>query len=742
MRKTLLLLSLAALALPALGETTRFWRQETFADFDKGTAHGVALRSDGEILLAPHFGEIADPNLEFLWAVAADGRGNLYVGGGSPAKVMRIDAEGNSSLLFESKELEVHALVADPTTGTLYAATSPDGSIYRIPLEGEPSVLFAPESKYLWDLVRDPDGTLYLATGDKGEIFRVTPDGKGEVFFTSEETHVRALALDAAGTLYAGTEPNGLVLRVSPRGEGFVLYETARKEVTSLRFGTRGNLYVAAIGQKVEAPGFPTPTPTPMLPTQQVTPAQTTVTVTATAPVIPTPRLPFLAAGGSDVYRIAPDGYPEVLWSSPTELVYSLAFDPQGRLLAGTGNQGKLLAIDSPILSTNLAQSSSQQITALLATEGGRIYAGAANPGKLFLLGPELEKEGTFESDVFDTEIFSQWGRISWRTRTPAPAGSITLFTRTGNTSDPQKKWSPWSEAYTQQEGVRVSSPPARFIQWKAVLRAVDSSTPGLSGVSVAYLRRNIAPVVEKIIVQAPGVSVRGLPRPPQQIEPVQLDLPPPSNRQTRSGNVVNFPQQPPANQPRIEPPPQGVTEPGIRSVIWSADDDNDDELVFSLFYRGEGETRWKLMGEDLSDKFYSWDAATLPDGAYYLKVVASDAPSNPPALALRGENISDRFEVDNTPPRIDELKTESRSRGVEVSFLARDTYSPLKKAEYSVDAGEWKLIFPQSGTTDAREHRYQFGLEEMEPGEHTAVVRVYDRFDNPALAKITFSTP
>ena len=740
MRKILLLLSLAALALPALGETTRFWRQETFTDFDKGTAHGVALRSDGELRLAPHFGEVADPNLEFLWTVAGDGRGNVYLGGGSPAKVVRVDAAGNSTLVLESKELEVHALVADPKTGTLYAATSPDGSVYQIPREGEPSVLFAPQSKYLWDLVRHPDGTLYLATGDKGEIFRITPDGKGEVFFTSVETHVRALALDAAGTLYAGTEPNGLVLRISPRGEGFVLYETDRKEVTALRFGPKGDLYVAAIGQKLEAPGFPTPTPTPMLPTQQAQAVQATVTVTATGPVMPTPRLPFLAAGGSDIYRIAPDGYPEVLWSSPAELVYSLAFDPQGRLLAGTGNEGKLMAIDSPILSTNLVQSSSQQITSLLGTGNGRIYVGTANPGKLFVLGPELETEGTFESDVFDAQIFSQWGRISWQTRTPAPAGSLTLFTRTGNTSDPQKNWSPWSEAYTEAKGVRVTSPSARFIQWKAVLRTVDSSTPGLSGVSVAYLRRNIAPAVEKIIVQAPGVSVRGLPRPPQQMEPAQLDLPPPSNRQTRSGNVVNYP-QPPQNQPRIEPPPQGLTEPGMRSVIWSADDDNDDELVFSVYYRGEGESRWKLMAEDLSDKFYSWDAATLADGAYTLKVLASDAPANPPALALSGENISDRFEVDNTPPQIEELKAEPRSRGVEVSFVARDTYSPLKKAEYSVNAGEWKLLFPLSGTTDAREHRYQFQLEEMEAGEHTVVVRVYDRFDNPVLAKATFTS-
>jgi hypothetical protein len=343
MRKIFWFGLLTALALPALAESTRFWRQESFADFEKGVAQGVALRSDGEILLAPRFQEIADPNLEFLWTAAADSSGNLYVGGGSPAKVVKISPDGETSTIFESKELEVHAMVADRATGTLYVATSPDGSVYEIPQEGEARVLFEPETKYLWDLVRRQDGTIFLATGDKGEIYRISPGGEGELFFSSEETHGRALALDSNGTLYAGTAPNGLVLRISSDGEGFVLYETARSEVTALRFDDRGSLFVAAIGQKVTAPGYPTRPPVQTLPPQQQqtgrATAQVTVTATATPRVVSTPRLPFPTIGGSDIYRIAPDGYPEILWSSPTALVYSLSFDKEGRPLAGTGNE-------------------------------------------------------------------------------------------------------------------------------------------------------------------------------------------------------------------------------------------------------------------------------------------------------------------------------------------------------------------------------------------------------------------
>ncbi|MCI0403049.1 MAG: hypothetical protein L0212_05955, partial [Acidobacteria bacterium] len=499
-RNLLFLCLVAALALPALSESTRFWRQASYADFDKGTAKGVALRSDGELVLAPRYTVVADPDLEFLWAVAEDRQGNLYVGGGGPAKVVQVSPNGQTKVVFESKELEVHALAADPRTGALYIATSPDGALYELPAGGEARKLFEPGAKYLWDLARAADGALYLATGDKGEIYRIAPDGKGELFFSSGESHVRSLALDSKGNLYAGTEPNGLVLRLSPRAEAFVVHETSRREVTALSFDSAGNLYVAAIGQKLRGPGLPPvlpgAAPPPQPPVQQ---QGGTVTVTAAAGsgagVAPTSRVPFAAAGGSDVYRIAPDGYPELVWSSPTELVYALSFDSQGRVLVGTGNEGKLLAIDSSTLFTNLVKSSAQQVTSLVRSHSGRVYLATANPGKLAALGPELEAEGSFESDVFDAQLFSQWGRISWQSRNHLAPGSIQLFTRSGNTSDPQKNWSPWSAAYTDAQGAPMASPAARFVQWKAVLRATDSRTPSLSAVSLAYLRRNAAPV-------------------------------------------------------------------------------------------------------------------------------------------------------------------------------------------------------------------------------------------------------
>src|SRR5579863_6942760 len=256
----LLAAALLAIAAPALAEHTRWWRQTTFEDFDKGTAKGVALRSDGKMFLAPRFAEFADANLAYLLEIRADSKGNLYAAGGSNAKVLRIDASGKSTSVFESSELAAEAIALD-AAGNLFVGTSPDGKVYKVTPAGQSSVFFDPKTKYIWDMALDKDGTLYVATGDTGKIFAVAPDGKGQVFYSSEETHIRSVALDSSGNLLAGTEPSGLVLRIPKAASGrraFVLYETARKEITALLPDAGGNLYVAAVGEKTPpTPGQP-----------------------------------------------------------------------------------------------------------------------------------------------------------------------------------------------------------------------------------------------------------------------------------------------------------------------------------------------------------------------------------------------------------------------------------------------------------------------------------------------------
>ncbi|MGB0030574.1 MAG: fibronectin type III domain-containing protein [Candidatus Sulfotelmatobacter sp.] len=188
-------------------------------------------------------------------------------------------------------------------------------------------------------------------------------------------------------------------------------------------------------------------------------------------------------------------------------------------------------------------------------------------------------------------------------------------------------------------------------------------------------------------------------------------------------------------------PPPSSHDRDSI-GVKWSAHDENDDQLIYSIYYRGDGQTRWLLLKDDITDKAYSFDASLLPDGGYTVKVVASDATSHSPGEALTASKESRRFEVDTTPPRIENLAATLEGDGVHVTFRAVDGFSPLKRAEYSVDAGDWKYVEPVGQLSDAKTENYDFkatseaAKEDGSSSEHVVVVRVYDRYDNMGAAK------
>jgi hypothetical protein len=171
--------------------------------------------------------------------------------------------------------------------------------------------------------------------------------------------------------------------------------------------------------------------------------------------------------------------------------------------------------------------------------------------------------------------------------------------------------------------------------------------------------------------------------------------------------------------------------------------------LVYSIYYRGDGESRWLLLKSDLTDRFYSFDASLLPDGGYTVMVVASDAPSHSPGDALYAQKISARFEVDNTSPVIENLTATLDGKHIHVRFRASDSFSAIKRAEYSIDGGDWLFVEPVGQLSDAKTEEYDFhiAVPEAPPllapvtggiaNDHVVVVRAYDRFDNLASAKV-----
>jgi len=726
MRKLVLGCCLCALSGAVFAGATRSWKHASQGDFEKGVIRGLTLRSDGHLSLAPTFSELYDASASYLWAAAEDSKGNLYAAGSAndgKVAIHIVDPAGKGRVFTELAGLAVYALAVD-SQDRLYAATSPDGKIYRVAPGASPETFYDPKAKYIWALAFLPGGDLLAATGDKGQLHRVNPNGAGTVLFTADDANIRSLAAGRDGVIFAGTEPSGQILRISTAGEGFVVYQSPKREITALALDAHGSLYAAAVGNKQAGSPAPAPAPPPAPPPSPVQSAAGGAISIGTRASVPPAQPPLsmgpTAAGGSEVIRVEADGYPRKVWSSSSELAYTIAFDRDGRLLIGTGNKGGIYRVENGPLWSWVLSAKPTQITALTSGRGGRIYALTGNIGKIYQLGPETEQQGAIESDVLDASFFAYWGRI--RVEGTLHGGSVKLETRSGNLDTPQRHWSGWMEVPMTGDAGRVPSPSARFLQYRLTLRR-GAGAPEIASVSIAYQPKNVAPIIEIV-----------------ETTPPNYRFPPQSLTLTPSRNITLHALGRPSRPSTVLSSGSASTSmnyaKGYVGVRWLARDENDDPLIFRIEIRGVRETTWRLLKDGVKDDGYSWDAAALADGAYVLRVTASDAPGNPPAQALTASLESEPFVIDNTPPSISALAASRRGNRIELKWRATDALNVVQEAEYSVDGGDWVRAEPTTRLADSLEHDYVLLLDDPGPGEHTYAVRVRDEFDNQSVEK------
>ncbi len=747
--------AMAVASLTASAQGTHLWTQSRLEEFEKGTPQGVELTSDGHLREGPGLTEVLTTPSTYVWSVAVDKAGTAYLGTASPATVLRVGPDGKAFTLFETNDLAVQVVRLGPD-GALYAATLPSGEVYRLNPsattkqdESSATVVFDAskldeaatggkrpadsekgtgkqenKSRYIWEMAFDAAGRLYIATGGPAAVYRVDvakPGAQPELFFTSDEAHIRSLAWDAKGNLIAGSDGSGLVYRISPEGKGYVLFEAPRREITSVAVSADGTIYAASVGDKSR-------NPLPPLPVQ----GAGSVTITIVQPgSMQAANASASVPEGSEIYALTEGQAPRKIWSEKDEIVYALAAQPDG-LLALTGNRGRIFKIAADGSYADIAHLDAQQALSLAVEQNADgILIGTGNTGKLDRLGATAEKH-EYASDVLDAGALARFGLVE----VEPGSTSYEIWTRTGNVEQPVRGWTEWQPL----KAGAVASPAGRFLQWKAVLQA-----NGLLGsVGVNYLPVNAAPVIDDLVV-VPGARVN-----PQTLA---------QNQQGGQSSIVNI-TFPSASQNAVvsfdasssSSPLQAIKDRTAITVRWAAHDDNGDDLIYSLYLRGDGESVWRLLKDGITDKAYSFDAELIPDGGYQIKVVASDAPSHTPAEALTGDKVSERFEVDTTPPAVSALKAALQeavckhlpcAKQFRVTFDAEDSFSPIAHAEYSLDAGPWQTIDPVGGLSDSRREHYDV-LIPAPAGkvEHLIAVRAYDRHDNVGVAKTVIPAP
>jgi hypothetical protein len=710
-----------------------FWQVSTEAEFLRGEVENLSIDAFGRLTLGPTSTPLYEPSAPFIWTVITAPDGNVYAGSGNDGAVYRIDPAGRRSVFFDAEELEVHALALAPNGG-VYVGTSPEGKIFKVDASGKGAVFFDPPDRYIWSLVVDGTGNVFAATGDSGStskqgvIYKISADGTGAPFYATKATHAMTLAFDREGRLLAGTESPGRVFRIDATGRPFVLLDSSYNEIHSLRLDAAGNIYATAVSGRGAGGGGGTATPSEPGPALPLTPSVSTeVTVVAIADtaslssqVSSTPP-PRQGPAAGAVFRISPDGAWDLIWESREDTPYDVAIEPGGSVLVATGNKGKIYRLSGdPLQPTLVVRANAQQVTTLLTDRGGQVLFATSNPGKLFRLSANRADKGTYTSDVRDAQTVAAWGTIKWQV-SAAAGTAVDIATRSGNTRTPDETWSDWSAPYADREGSPMTSPRARYLQWRAVLSATGTDAPLLTSVTAAYLPRNIRPRVTGITIHPPGtVFQRPFPTDPE-IAGFDGDVSDRRAAQTQAGGSPSLGRR--------------IYQKGLLTFLWRAEDDNRDELSYDVSYRREGETAWKALKRGLVDGILVWDTTSVPNGRYMVRIVASDALSNSPATTLTGAMESASFDIDNTPPVITVVSVRRDGARAIITFEIRDEHSAVQKADYSLEGDRWLAMYPKDGIADSRFEQFELVLE-GEAAVRGVILRATDALNNVASTR------
>jgi hypothetical protein len=658
-------------ATPSLAGEVRFLSQASAEDFVAGTPDGTTIDTLGSLRLGRQVERIAGIEEPFVLCAAPHVDG-WVVGTGNSGRVLLVGRDGTVRTLLEAAEPEVFAVHVDPD-GTIFAGTSPGGKVYRILPEGESDVFFESEERYIWALDRASDGALLVATGTEGRLWAVDEAGTGTLLLDSEETHLRALANGEDGSVLLGTSGQGLILRLDPSGGVRTLYDAQQPEVVAFARGEGGAIWAALVASEAtlapqveEAAGG-----------EDGDEGSAAVTVEGgNGTTKQGPR--------SEVVRVAADGTVQSVWRFAEETVYDLAVAASGTLWVATGLEGQLFSWrDGAMLVEQDVDE--RQIVALVPGEVGVAFA-TTNAGALYRTLEAPRSSGIFVSAPLDAGAGSRFGLLRWIGEAPEGT-SVGFRARSGMSATPDRTWGEWQAIDRGREASLAALPLGRYLQWEAELGAADGVSPLIAGVEISYRQSNLPPRIESFQVLDPGqVLVSATFNPSDQVyEPAH------PNRQGIFNSLE-------ASGERDAGRLKTLWRHGYRTLRWTAEDPNADDLRAALAFRPEGRETWLPMEEELTDPYYSFDATVLADGVYRFRLSIDDGADNP-GEAVTVERVSPPVVVDHSPPAV--VTTHTRENILEVTV--EDALGPLREASVSWDGAEWEPAVPADGLLDGR---------------------------------------
>lgn len=676
-----------------------------------------------------------------IFAMLIDGDGRLVIASsGQRGRLLRVDQpNAEPTEIFAADGVQYIWALQRTDDGNIYAATGPSGQLFEIRPDGTSRIVLKTDETNFLSLASDGKDTLYVGTDPNGLLYRVNrKTGELFVLYDAAESEISAIAVDRAGNVYAGT---------AQAGTGEVSHTGAADEVGRPE-GEGGVPIPAQPPEQPAPPELPDPNPSEPdpIPTGQrpaaVAPAQaeegahaqalSIIPLAAQATPLQAEEVPDAAeapeaeaegegedaeapqsstisapgpsepaAGGNAIYRVDPQGFVTEVFRSSAMILSLLEQD--GRILVGTGNEGHVYQISPSAEETLiLADVEPQQVMCLLPARDGRIYLGTANTGAISAMSPGLAPSGTYTSAVLDASQVARFGKIQLFGSLP-DGTSLKVSTRSGNVQDPESLgWSPWTEPADAMRFMDMTSPSARFVQYRLILGTERPDTsPVVDEIDIAYQIPNLPPRVVSVTV-----------------EPMPAEG---------------------------EDGAQSNTAAQHHLISWQAADPNSDELVYELHFRQGTQGPWVPLKDRLREPQFQWNTRGVPDGRYYVRVTASDALANALGQGKTASRVSEAITIDNTPPVIGDLVWQKRPGGVQVDLRVVDRTSTVSAVHYAVNsADDWQAVLPSDTMFDSPAETVSFAIPDLLPGVHQISIRATDAAGNRSFENVlvTVSEP
>lgn len=633
--------------------------------FSEGELEGVSVDSAG--ILRPGY-DLADIPLKeatTVWSTLDTGGGTLLLATGNEGKLIEYSKAG-SKVVADSDALVLTSLCKG-FKDRVFVAALPGGKILEYTQGKLKEWVTLPEDAQIYQLAFDKASqVLFAATGPEGKLYRIAADGKAQVFFDAPEQHLASVAIGKRGVLL-GTGDKAKLYEVSAPGRSRVIYDFGMTEVRAIQVARSGDLFVIANDIK----------------SGRSLPAANTESSKKSS-----------SSGKGVLYRFENGETPDALFESSDEHLASLTLDERDNPIVGTGEKGRVYTVDALHHSVLLADVEERQVSAV--TFGGALASIiASDPLVVHPLRGIGGANAVWTSGVLDAGFRARFGRLGWEGK-----GQVEFETRTGNTSEPDDSWTPWSKPLN--EPAKITSEAARFLQIRARFRG--DTTAEVREVNVAFVTDNLKALITEVEVESTTTE----------------SFAEPDDKLAASGGPLS-----------------GKASDELE-LSWKVENPDKDDLRYRLWYSPLKTGQWFPIlepAEVLTKSSYTWDTSDLPEGKYRVRVEASDELANAPSRVKRHQLESHILVVDNTAPVIEGITVNGRRAALRIS----DGVGPIARVEAAVaGTDQWFPFEPVDGVFDDPVETFDLDLSVLSSsGPALLTIRAYDQEKNQVVGQI-----